>query len=40
MDRPPPALKFQRGAVRGTLSPTAVSDGKTTAPGLGIVGTF
>ena len=39
-DREPPALTFNRGSVRGKVAATAVSDGKLTAPGLGVVGTF
>jgi len=37
-EREPPALTFNRGSVRGKVAATAVSDGKLTAPGLGVVG--
>ncbi len=37
-EEPPPALEL--GTARGRFSPTVVSDGKASAPGLGLVGTF
>lgn len=38
-DKPSP-LQVNAGSVRGTFAPTLVSDGKTSAPGLGLGGTF